>query len=433
MDDNKKNLEDDLDLSAEDLDFDDLNEDDDFSEEWDDFDDSEDDTQNQGGGTSENASNARPQKKTFLQKNFNLIVIGAVIIGGGGFIFSKFGGEISSPSQPVPATEYSADASAHNQDGSSQELLAPAEIADLDLDGLPPMPVPIESTADEALTAANDGESLDLGQPEEPLTSSENDVLTPLPDLSNEDSDVLADLSLLGQPETDLKNLEVDEIATEETTLTMDAPLEETSLEDMPDIIAEPIAEDTNDINFESVEAAEYEAKLNIAAETEARMSGELSTANEEIDTLNATIQSLEKKITALETEVQSANKKAEKAQIKAAEAATPKTLEPTKKPEQKTQSIAPEESSPAPEEKTQTESPVTHSKTTEKQDSLQWVLQSAQPGQATIAPKQKGGQIGDLRRIEVGDTVDGIGKVQSIAPKNGRWVVQGTKGHISQ
>jgi len=56
------------------------------------------------------------------------------------------------------------------------------------------------------------------------------------------------------------------------------------------------------------------------------------------------------------------------------------------------------------------------------------WTLRGAQPGQAII-----GGQNGDIRQVGLGDTVPGIGQVTGIAPINGRWVVQGTQGRISQ
>ncbi|HEY8964362.1 MAG TPA: hypothetical protein VIN59_07880 [Alphaproteobacteria bacterium] len=56
------------------------------------------------------------------------------------------------------------------------------------------------------------------------------------------------------------------------------------------------------------------------------------------------------------------------------------------------------------------------------------WVLRGAQPGQAIL------GQVGgDIRQVSIGDTVPGIGQVTGIAPINGRWVVQGTQGRVSQ
>lgn len=56
------------------------------------------------------------------------------------------------------------------------------------------------------------------------------------------------------------------------------------------------------------------------------------------------------------------------------------------------------------------------------------WSLRGAKPGQAIIG--QAGG---DVRQVSIGDSVPGIGQVTGIAPINGRWVVQGTQGRISQ
>lgn len=57
------------------------------------------------------------------------------------------------------------------------------------------------------------------------------------------------------------------------------------------------------------------------------------------------------------------------------------------------------------------------------------WVLRSARPGEAMVA---KDGQA-DLKTIRVGDSVVGIGQIQSISQIGGAWVVQGTSGRISQ
>lgn len=58
-----------------------------------------------------------------------------------------------------------------------------------------------------------------------------------------------------------------------------------------------------------------------------------------------------------------------------------------------------------------------------------QWVLKSAQPGQAYIAAPGRE----DMTVVQVGDNLPGIGRVTSIAMQNGRWVVSGTTGSVSQ
>jgi len=55
------------------------------------------------------------------------------------------------------------------------------------------------------------------------------------------------------------------------------------------------------------------------------------------------------------------------------------------------------------------------------------WELRGAQNGRAIIA------KAGDMREVGVGDNVPGLGEVMGIATMNGRWVVQGSKGRVSQ
>ncbi|MCC7160035.1 MAG: hypothetical protein IT281_10950, partial [Ignavibacteria bacterium] len=57
------------------------------------------------------------------------------------------------------------------------------------------------------------------------------------------------------------------------------------------------------------------------------------------------------------------------------------------------------------------------------------WKLKSAQPGSAVLYDSRTG----DVKTVEVGDRVSGIGKVKSISQVNGKWVVKGTSGKVSQ
>ena len=63
------------------------------------------------------------------------------------------------------------------------------------------------------------------------------------------------------------------------------------------------------------------------------------------------------------------------------------------------------------------------------KKQTIRWELKSAQPGQATLS--QKGSN--DLRTVETGQNVCGLGRKTSIQIENGLWVVRGTKGSVSQ
>lgn len=57
------------------------------------------------------------------------------------------------------------------------------------------------------------------------------------------------------------------------------------------------------------------------------------------------------------------------------------------------------------------------------------WVLKGAQPGRAMVA--QSGNN--DLRTVEVGDNLPGLGRITAILYQNGRWQVQATQGQLNQ
>lgn len=60
---------------------------------------------------------------------------------------------------------------------------------------------------------------------------------------------------------------------------------------------------------------------------------------------------------------------------------------------------------------------------------SVSWVLKSAQPGRAIVS---RAGQ-SEVYSVGVGDSLEGIGRIDSVALENGRWIVRGTKGSVSQ
>ncbi len=60
---------------------------------------------------------------------------------------------------------------------------------------------------------------------------------------------------------------------------------------------------------------------------------------------------------------------------------------------------------------------------------SVNWTLRSAQPGAAVLYDPSTG----NMKSVEIGDRIEGIGKIQSIATENGKWVVRGSSGKVSQ
>jgi hypothetical protein len=63
---------------------------------------------------------------------------------------------------------------------------------------------------------------------------------------------------------------------------------------------------------------------------------------------------------------------------------------------------------------------------------SKKWVLKSAKPGMAWLV--EMNGVGGEMRTVTVGDLVPGLGRITAVsAGDDGRWVVVGTQGKVSQ
>ena len=64
-----------------------------------------------------------------------------------------------------------------------------------------------------------------------------------------------------------------------------------------------------------------------------------------------------------------------------------------------------------------------------ERKPSVIWTLRGASPGQAVLAQQGQS----SIRTVTVGEFVDGLGRIESVAIENGRWVVRGTSGRVTQ
>lgn len=64
-----------------------------------------------------------------------------------------------------------------------------------------------------------------------------------------------------------------------------------------------------------------------------------------------------------------------------------------------------------------------------EKQINQNWVLRAAQPGSAMVSDKKRQ----NVRDVKVGDRLAGIGQIVNIGIVDGKWVVEGTEGRITQ
>lgn len=435
QDDNSKISDDDLieDFDDEiedldDMDFEDLDEElgEDFvdDESWDELD------QVDEGDAPAKAAKSK-KSGSFLQKNFNLIVIGVVAVGGGLFAYGQLGGG-SAPQTAMPAVE-STDAVADGMppmpapmDSSAElDLAAPEEEIDLSLESLPEEPALLEDNALTPLPGASDesdellpleledtsGDELaDLEETpmdeQVELSAPEDDFTLDMIDTSEEEGFSLSEAVEQVQSGPDLSLEEPMEVESDELTMlgADDPVVEEAAVEPEPIVMQEELTAAVDSAEIDALQAEFKDREGALLAEKDA-LSADLSDANKEIASLEGTVSSLEEKVASLTKSLEKMEKDASSA---AKETRTPPKAAPVAKP------------------KPVSKAPVAKEPAIVKVD---WELRSAQPGQAMIADKATQ----NVRTVKVGDTVPGLGEVTSVAVEGGLWVVRGTSGIISQ
>lgn len=429
-------------------DLDDIEALDDFDDEsWDDLDDDLeiefDDVKDEDGSAIPKRP-AGPGQKTFIQKFFIPIVIGVVAVFGFLFYLGQGGGSSSSqaPQQVLPA-----------MDEAQSDMAAPDEMppdAAQAEPGLPPMPSAIQSDNTDVF-------NLEEAPAQEPA---QEQPLTPLPG-ENKDAKSLDLANLeetIGRPYEIRKAVPVENIDTE--PLAQETPDNSFQIDDEPQ--ASPFASDENAAPVQSADAlpavtaepfsleeqpttatstppidlsaekAEKEAlaqEISALSETKSSLVIENTAIKNEIDVAQSELKALEDKIAALAQELKA---KEAQSQDLASELKTLETQkaeakkaepEPAQAPVAKPEDVIIQKTAEAPKvSKPAAQKPAAAS----KQD---WVLRAASPGRASIAPKGSN----DLKTVEVGNTVAGLGKITSIQVENGLWVVRGTKGSVSQ
>lgn len=429
MDEKPENIDDDI--LDDDLDFDDDDSLDDDS--WDDFDDA-DDAQDDIAEAQPVASS--PKKKSFLSKNFNLIVIAVAVLGGGGWFFTQMSSPTTAPENAVVNLNQAEQSTA--AEDPVQNLDVSAELSDSS--ALPPMPAPINSVEAEEAQAAQIETS---PAPEASL----DDILTPMPVIAPAET-VVAEVS----PLDDLIN---DAPVQEKDVDTLDAILPIETAEEIvkPEIIEEtadnsieaaPLASPVEDVQaLLQVETPPIEAEP-LAAEDDVpssevpeivapQISGAVA---EDIISLENRLDKIESTSTALSAQIQSTSdaigdlslsvqtlQKSIDEMSRPEKAPTPAPAEkvdtaPKTVPKEEAKAVAPAPKKPA-----------VKKATTMTVAKKEWQLRSAQPGKAIL--KAKG--TGDLLNVKVGNTVDGLGKITSIALEDGLWVVKGTIGSVTQ
>ncbi len=361
---------------------------------------------------------------------FNIILIAAAVLGGGGFIYFKV---LSPAATPAPA------------------MVAEA----------PPVPEPVQQVQTQTAPAAP------VAVVPAPAETAEASPLLPTPDM----------------------NASVPASVTESAPAPIPAPVAETALQQpfevssappMPAPITAPDATvpaasdgfnaalpTAKDVMIASPQAVSVESVLalppeGLSAEVLKGIEQKLSVLITRLDTFEGRITNLESglhqmsstvasvqsapaptvDLSAVNTAIQSLEKKMAEVEAVATAGADIQQAAPAEKPV-----FVPAPAAPVASKEVVTEAPeakVPEAETPQTQSApvavapkptpapakavVTWVLRSAQPGSAMVAP-QSGG---DMRSVKVGDTLSGLGRIVSIEMEGSRWVVRGTQGSLT-
>ena len=414
---------------------------DDFEDDWDDeagIDDAVDDAPPQFEDTAspvqaEHSGNVNQGsgQKTFLQKFFIPIVVAIVAVFGGLFVLGS--GILSGPdtAQPPAITETAAD-NTNAQDVAAQDTVTVESTAVVaEVDELPPLmdenqpekPLTPFPGADPAVETER-FELADLGAEIEDtisLQDNSNDVLSldgSVGDgFANENNDFLdsnteAQDDSLAMPDTTLSMPEQDETLTLTDTddLVLDAPTEM-----MP---SENVVEESATPDFSTPELGTNSIS-DIVSET---------TSDAQVERLTQENQKLKKDLADSQSELASLQNQIESLESRLASAQS--TGKATKDPAPKVENDKPQSITDIIQDApVVTKEPAPARRTARASANIRWVLKGAQPNQATLS----NAGTGDLKHVEVGQSVSGLGRINSIRIENGLWVVRGTKGQVTQ
>jgi len=331
-------------------------------------------------------------EKTFIQKYFLLIVSGIVILFAGLFILGQ--GWLSGSSNSVPVEENAAE-NTSNIAENNNATLPPENSANVAAD-LMDLDLPIQ---EENNVVADD----DLPLTPEPLLSQDNDdnrqlvledldaVLENDPPLAENSANLITD-SNVENSDLAVEDMSIDR---QEENILVDDLTEDQIVDSVNDNIASnlamdssteaPIVDDTVDPNsmISNIDTLKIEKEALIL----------------EKEGLNAEILEKKSEIASLKQEISLLEAKKSKSVTKIEEVAA-------KKPA-KTQESASKPKKPA----------------------LTWIMRGARPGVATISLRGSN----DVKQVEVGDYVMGLGRIRSINNENGRWVIRGSDKTLSQ
>jgi len=400
-------------MISDDIKDDDILEDDfdidDFEDDWDD----QDQLADEGVAGEQPVAAVANGEKSFLQKFFLPIVVGVVVIFG--LLFAASQGLFSSAPESVNGEE-EAMVAADGSDAASINEAPTLDEADVLL--VEPeetyAPMPSEDAPLTPLPGDEASEQMELADLEAELEEdTSNDFLNETPDLIDTPQDV-------EDPTENLFGVTPDEVAEDTSNDNDIETLDAMTLSDNGDEL--PMAEDdlfndnANNNPIDDVTSSENDMSVetSTATNTDAGVDTDLLESQkaelmQNNKALEETISDNRETIDALKAEITSL-----KDQIASMDNASP--AKPVTKPAEQ------EMTKPEPvEQAAPVAKPVKKAPT--------WTLKSAQPGKATIAPLGSN----DLRNIETGNTVSGLGRITSIRIEDGKWVVRGTLSSISQ
>ena len=399
-----------------------------FDDEWDEFDEPLPDMPQFDGPaqTAAMAAASMPRRKSFLQKNFNFIVIGLAVLAA----IVIFMTQMSKPAQTIVAETQTAPvvpedsspttiSTAPIPEDVTIDIAAAPLIPELGENTAPPMPSPV--TVPDAPKPLSNVDLSDLA----PVTSSTNNA----PTISPPEQLEIASWEDMLAEDADKKDIETD--ASEAAPV---QAIEADTLEASPVRAAEtqtiqPLLAEAPAASVEPVLVAAPTENAPAPTQTDnddaiAKAQAEAQLALQKVDAFERMVTNKDAKIKQLETKL-----KATEAALQSAKKVAAKTTTATKAPAP-VKAVPPKTST-----KTATPKKATPKRTTVKRSApkktqrVQWVLRAAQPNMAVIAPKGTD----NLQSIAVGSNVSGLGKIKSIQNINGKWVIQGTIGQLTQ
>tara|TARA_B100000780_G_scaffold273584_1_gene237352 strand:- start:1807 stop:3264 length:1458 start_codon:yes stop_codon:yes gene_type:complete len=453
-------VEDEEDLVPEDR-LDDDFDGDDFAED-DDWGDADLDAAEDDGSNNKKTKGGKSSSKMILP-----LLAGVALIGGGGFYVTQMqnnaaptnfntqntaapngapgvGMDITEDTLPMPSPM---SAPVDDEFAAQDALSEPPSLADIENRDMGDMTTDNNTAAADDMTPLG-SDNTDAAPQQQAGTFGDDGVLTPMPGLA----------SIEAEPAMPLESLGLEEDA--DTALTEEAgedtlPVAQDALSEPPSLADIENRDMASDDAPAAMDDSEFALGLDDASDTQPAQYGAAETAPEQIGTvantvdvseyeqkistlernLNAkteTISSLNSEIAALKKSLAQQEKKLSETQETIASLKKQQMASPAPAPKaapKPAPAQAPAVQKAAPSQSAQAATPPPKPAIAVEEIKPKWELKSAQPGRAYV------GIIGarDTQVVEVGDTLQGIGTIQSIAQQDGIWVVKGTKGSITQ